>query len=571
MKAILGINCHKHDSAACLLLDGRLVGAAEEERFSRRKHDSSFPAKTIAHLLSEAGLKPRDIAHVAYYMKPSKVLGEAFRMLPRYIGKPGALGFFAGQVGGARRMAGVPRVFRETFGPGADPVFHFIEHHEAHAWSAWFGAGCRDAAVLTLDGAGEIHSGMLGEIVSGRLRRFATTRLPHSTGLFYSAVTTFLGFKPDSDEYKVMGLASYGKPVYADLFRRILISRDDSVRIDHRLLDICRGVHHSAFSREVLNTIGGPRKAGEPLEPRHENIASSAQKVLEEAGLAMAKHLRTLSGADILAIAGGTALNCVMNGVIEREAGFSEVHPFPASHDAGTGVGAAVSVHVGVYGDVPLTPPEHMFLGPGYTTEQVESALVGSRVGYSRPENLEALTASLVERGFVVGLFQGRMEFGPRALGNRSILADPRRPEMKDIVNEIIKLREGFRPFAPVCPVEDAPRYFRGCVESPYMIKTYPVVEGMEKVIPAVTHVDLTGRVQTVARDVNPFYYDVMREFERLTGVPVLMNTSFNVRGEPIVNTPADAIRCFYGTGIDALVMPPFLVMKERARERSRV
>lgn len=571
MKAILGINCHKHDSAACLLLDGRLVGAAEEERFTRRKHDSSFPARTVAHLLSEAGLKPCDIGHVAFYMKPSMVLGEAFRMLPRYIGKPGALGFFAGQVGGARRMAGVPRVFRETFGPGADPAFHFIEHHEAHAWSAWFGAGCRDAAVLTLDGAGEIHSGMLGEIVSGRLRRFSTTRLPHSTGLFYSAVTTFLGFKPDSDEYKVMGLASYGKPVYADLFRRILISRDDSVRVDHRLLDICRGVHHSTFSREVLEAIGGPRRAGEPLESRHENIASSAQKVLEEAGLAMARHLRRLSGADTLAIAGGTALNCVMNGVIEREAGFSQVHPFPASHDAGTGVGAAVAVHLGEYGDVPLSPPEHMFLGPGYTTGQVESALVGSRVEYSRPENLEALTASLVERGFVVGLFQGRMEFGPRALGNRSILADPRRPEMKDIVNEIIKLREGFRPFAPVCPVEDAPRFFKGCVASPYMIKTYPVVAGMEKVIPAVTHVDLTGRVQTVSREVNPFYYDVMREFEKLTGVPVLMNTSFNVRGEPIVNTPADAIRCFYGTGIDALVMPPFLVMKERARERSRV
>lgn len=571
MKAILGINCHKHDSAACLLLDGRLVGAAEEERFTRRKHDSSFPVKTITHLLSEAGLKPLDIRHVAFYMKPSMVLSEAFRTLPRYIGKPGTLGFFAGQVGGARRMAGVPRVFRETFGPEANPAFHFIEHHDAHAWSAWFGAGCHDAAVLTLDGAGEIHSGMLGEIVSGRLRRFSATRLPHSTGLFYSAVTTFLGFKPDSDEYKVMGLASYGKPVYADLFRRILISRDDSVRIDRRLLDICRGVHHSVFSKEVLNVIGSPRKSGEPLDSRHENIASSAQKVLEEAGLAMAKHLRTLSRADILAMAGGTALNCVMNGVIEREAGFSQVHPFAASHDAGTGVGAAVAVHMEAYGDVPLTPPEHMFLGPCYTAEQVESALVGSRVEYSRPDNLEALTASLVEKGHVVGLFQGRMEFGPRALGNRSILADPRRPEMKDIVNEIIKLREGFRPFAPVCPVEDAPTYFQGCTESPYMIKTYPVMPGMEKIIPAVTHVDLTGRVQTVSREVNPFYYDVMREFEKITGVPVLMNTSFNVRGEPIVNTPADALRCFYGTGIDALVMPPFLVMKERARERSRV
>ncbi len=571
MKAILGINCYKHDSAASLLVDGELVGAAEEERFTRRKHDSSFPRKTIAYLLAEAGLSPRDIGDVAFYMKPSLVMRESFRMLPRYCFKPGALNFLAGQVGGARRMAGIPNLCRETFGPGFDPSFHFIEHHDAHAWSAWFGAGCRDAAVLTLDGAGEMHSGMLGEIVSGRLRRFATTRLPHSTGLFYSALTTFLGFTPDSDEYKVMGLASYGRPVFADLFRRILKSRDDSVRIDTGLLDINRGVHHSAFSREVLSIIGPPRKSGEPLDARHENIASSGQKVLEEAGLAMARHLRKRSGAAILAMAGGTALNCVMNGVIEREAGFSEVHPFPASHDAGTSVGAAVAVHVAKCPGIPLSPPAHMFLGSAFTTGEIESALRGSRVEYSSPDGLEALTAALVEKGYVVGLFQGRTEFGPRALGNRSILADPRRPEMKDIVNEIIKLREGFRPFAPVCTVENAHEYFEGCVESPYMIKTYPVVPGMEKIIPAVTHVDLTGRVQTVSREVNPFYYDVLREFEKLTGVPVLMNTSFNVRGEPIVNTPVDAIRCFYGTGIDALVMPPFLVMKERARERSRV
>lgn len=571
MKAILGINCYKHDSAACLLVDGRLVGAAEEERFTRRKHDSSFPAKTISFLLRRAGISPGDVSHAAFYMKPRLVSREAFRMLPRYVTKPGALGFFAGQLGGARRMAGVPGLCREKLGRDFNPEFHFLEHHEAHAWSAWFGAGCRDAAVLTLDGAGEIHAGMLGEIRGFRLKRFSTTRLPNSTGLFYSAVTSFLGFKPDSDEYKVMGLASYGKPEFADLFRRILISRKDSVRVDTGLLDITRGVHHARFSREALSRLGPPRREDEPLDARHENIASSAQVVLEEAGLAMASHLRKISGADILAIAGGTALNCVMNGRIEREAGFREVHPFPASHDAGTAVGSAVAVHVASFPGAPLAPPEHMFLGPDYSEGELEAALEGSRVEYSRPGNLEALTASLVERGFVVGLFQGRTEFGPRALGNRSILADPRRPDMKDIVNEVIKLREGFRPFAPVCTEEDASDYFLGCSSSPYMIKTYPVVPGKEKVIPAVTHVDLTGRVQTVVRHVNPFYYDVIREFQKLTGVPVLMNTSFNVRGEPIVNSPVDAVRCFYGTGIDALVMPPFLVMKERARERSRV
>ncbi len=571
MKAILGINCYKHDSAACLLLEGRLAGAAEEERFTRRKHDPSFPAEAISFLLRRAGLSPGDVGHVAFYMKPGLVFREAFRMFPGYMTKPGALGFFAGQLGGARRMAGLPGLCRATFGPSFDPEFHFLEHHDAHAWSAWYGAGCRDAAVMTLDGAGEIHSGMLGEVKGLRLKRFASTRLPDSTGLFYSAVTSFLGFRPDSDEYKVMGLASYGSPEYADLFRRILISRKDSVRVDTGLLDIRRGVHFARFSREVLSRIGPPRREDEPLEARHENIASSAQVVLEEAGLAMAAHLRRVSGAEILAIAGGTALNCVMNGRIEREAGFREVHPFPASHDAGAAVGSAVAVHTVRFPGTPLVPPDSMFLGPDYSESEVEDALKGSRVEYSRPGNLEALTASMLERGFVVGLFQGRAEFGPRALGNRSILADPRRPEMKDIVNEIIKFREGFRPFAPVCTREAAPEYFLGCSSSPYMIKTYPVAPGKEKVIPAVTHVDLTGRVQTVTREANPFYYDVIREFQKLTGVPVLMNTSFNVRGEPIVNSPVDALRCFYGTGMDALVMPPFLVMKERPMERVRV
>jgi carbamoyltransferase len=571
MKIILGLNCYKHDSSACLFINGELVGAAEEERFSRRKHDSGFPAKTISYLLDEAGITPADVEHVAYYMKPSLVRREAFRMIPRYFGKPGATGFFLGQLAGARKMAAVPGVSREHLGPSFKPRFHFIEHHVAHAWSAWFGAGCRDAAILTLDGAGEIHSGMLGEIASRRLRRFSVTRLPNSTGLFYSALTSYLGFKPDSDEYKVMGLASYGKPLYADAFREILKACPDSVKLNTRLLDICRGVHHSAFSDQVLSVIGPARKPGEPLDSRHENIAASGQLVLEEAGLAMAKHLRKLSGVDVLAMAGGTALNCVMNGRIEREAGFPEVLPFPASHDAGTGVGAAVAVHLAHFPDTPLIPPAHMFLGPVYTTEEIEAALVGSRVRYEKRDDLHSLTASLVEKGYVVGLYQGRMEFGPRALGNRSILADPRRPEMKDVVNEVIKLREGFRPFAPVCTVEDAPTYFQGCGKSPYMIKTYPVVPGMENVIPAVTHVDLTARVQTVAREENPFYYDVIREFGKLTGVPVVMNTSFNVRGEPIVNTPVDAIRCFYGTGIDALVMPPFLVMKERARERGGI
>jgi len=563
MTAILGLNCYKHDAAAALIVDGALVGASEEERFTRRKHDAAYPARAVEFLLHNSGLKPSDIQHVAFYMIPGNILRESFRAFPGYMFRKNSLRFLLGQIGGSAKMNAVPGLMREHLGASFKPEFHFVDHHVAHAWSAWLGAGCRDAAVLTMDGAGEKHSSLLGSISGKGLVEYRRTHLPSSPGLFYSAVTSFLGFQPDNDEYKVMGLSSYGQPEFLDLFRRIIHAEDGRFIVDRKLLDVSMGIHYARFSDEVLGIIGKPRySSSEEIGTRHENIAASAQRALEEAGMSVAGFLREKTAGDLLLVSGGVGLNCVMNGLFDSSSGFAEVYPFPAPNDAGTSVGAAVAVHRKAFPGVSLEPVDTMYLGPGYSEEEITTEIEMAKLSPDKPDNLAGSVAEMIAEGKVVGLFQGRMEFGPRALGNRSILADPRRPEMKDIVNTVVKHREGFRPFAPVCLEEMAGTYFQGCVRSPYMIKTYPVVKGMAEVIPAVTHVDNTARVQTVSRKENQFYYDIIRAFYELTGVAVILNTSFNIRGEPIVNTPVDAVRCFYGTGIDALAMPPYLFVK---------
>lgn len=568
MPAVLGLNCYKHDAAAALIVDGRLVAAAEEERFRRIKHFADYPAMAIDFALKQAGMEARDIDHVAYYMLPDLVFRENLQYSRNYILKPGGAAFLAGQLAGARKMAGIGSKLAEHLGPSLKARLHFVEHHVAHALAAWYCSGFDSCAVLTMDGVGERDTSLLGSIEGGRLRRLAGSKYPNSPGVFYSTLTRHLGFAPDSDEYKVMGLSSYGQPEFLDLFRRML-STDGrgGIRLDTRMLDVHRGVHHACFSDRVLDLIGPPRGRGEPVISRHENVACSAQRALDELGLALARLLRDRTGRDRLVISGGVGLNCVMNGLIEREAGFEEVYPLPAPHDAGTSVGAAVSVHLSEFPQVPLEGPTDMYLGPGYSELAVESVLTQAKLTFAKPERLVEVAAKLVSKGMVVGLFQGRMEFGPRALGNRSILADPRRAEMKDLVNSVVKQREAFRPFAPAVLEERAGEYFEGCGRSRFMISTYRVPPVKAEQIPAVTHVDGTARVQTVPRDSNPFYYDVIEAFGRLTGVPVVLNTSYNVKGEPIVESPSDAIRCFYGTGIDALVIPPFLVAKRSAAE----
>ena len=567
MPAVLGFNCYKHDSAAAILVDGRLVAAAEEERFTRVKHDSGFPARAVDYCLKAAGLSASDLDCVAYYMVPSRVMAENLLFSRHYILERGGGNFLLAQLAGARKMSLAGATMREHLGQGFRARTVFVDHHTAHAWAAWYCSGFEDAAVLTMDGVGERDTSLLGDFEGAALHRISGSVYPHSPGVFYSAVTRHLGFEPDGDEYKVMGLSSYGEPEFVDLFRRMIRATPDGrIRVDTGLLDIRRGVHHARFPRAVEEMLGPPRKPGAEMERRHENIAASAQRALEEVGLSLAKLLKRATGRDRLVISGGVGLNCVMNGLIEREAGFSEIYPLPAPHDAGTSIGAAVAAHLTMFPDTRLESPPGMYLGPSYTESEIEAALVQSKQSYTRPGDVYAETARLVAEGSVVGLFQGRMEFGPRALGNRSILADPRRADMKDIVNSVVKQREGFRPFAPSCLEESAGEYFEGCRKSRYMISTYMVRPGKAEVIPAVTHVDNTSRVQTVTEETNPSYWSIIRRFGALTGVPVVMNTSFNVKGEPIVESPVDALRCFWGTGLDALSIPPFLIVKNPGR-----
>ncbi len=564
MAVILGLNCYKHDAAAALLVDGVLTGAVEEERFRRQKHYADYPSMVIDYLLEEAGLGPGDVEHVAYYMKPGLVFAENMICSRRYILKPGGATFLLGQINAARKMSRIVDRLREHLGREFKAEIHFVEHHQAHAVAGLYCSDYEEAAVLTMDGVGERETSILASFTNDGHRIHSRSVFPNSPGIFYSALTKHLGFQPDNDEYKVMGLSSYGNPEHLGLFRKIIsASKAGKIRLDTGMLDILRGVHHARFRHGAESVVGHPRQKGEPITPHHQNIASSAQTALEETGLALARFLREASGQENLVISGGVALNCVMNGRIERESGFASIYPFPAPHDAGTSIGAAVMVHRKLYPGVPLISPGSMYLGPGYSEKQIEETLQQARLSWTRPDNLEDVIAQQIEAGKVIALFQGRMEFGPRALGNRSILADPRRNDMKDIVNSVVKHREAFRPFAPSCLEEYAGEYFTGCKQSRYMIKTYPVSEGKAEVIPAVTHVDGTARVQTVTKELNPFYYDVIDSFYRRTGVPVLLNTSFNVRGEPIVTSPVDAVRCFYGTGIDILAMPPFLLRKQ--------
>lgn len=564
MSAILGINCYKHDSAAALLVDGELVAAAEEERFRRIKHFSGYPAKAIEYALEEASLETGDIDHIAFYMLPGLVMRENLAHSRHYLFKKGGLYFLLSQLNGARRMKNIGATVREHLGSGLKAPVTFVEHHRAHADAAVFCSGFESAAVLTMDGVGERDTGILGTFSDGRLKIHSRSRFPDSPGIFYSAVTRYLGFTPDNDEYKVMGLSSYGEPEFLEIFRKVISCHRGRMKVNTGMLDIHMGVHHSSFTRELSRVLGLPRKPGEEITETHKNIACSAQRALEEVGLSLARHLREISGQDRLVISGGVGLNCVMNGLIEKESGFSHVYPMPASHDAGTSVGAALQVHRKFYPDVRPVTPESMYLGPSFSRDEILKDLELAKLSWEEPGDLADKTAEMVAEGKIVALFNGRMEFGPRALGNRSILADPRRQQMKDILNSVVKHREPFRPFCPSCLRENAAEYFLGCDEAPYMIKTYPVATDRKQDIPSVTHVDGTARVQTVDREVNPFYYSVIDSFHRRTGVPVILNTSFNVRGEPIVTTPVDAVRCFYGTGIDVLVMPPFLLSKDR-------
>jgi carbamoyltransferase len=581
---ILGINAYHGNASAALVCDGQLVAAVEEERFNRVKYAAGFPAAAIRYCLKEAGITLADLDHVAVPRNPYARLGTklfyALRM-PSFARERAKV---------LTKFTGIPAALAGAF--DADPAkikskFHRVEHHQAHLASTFFVSPFEQAALLSADGLGDFASSMWGLGTGNRMRIDGAIAFPHSLGLYYSAVTQYLGFLKFGDEYKVMGLAAYGQPAYLEPFRDILRFSSNGGDFGFKLgLDYF--THHKTgpemswaesdqtpvlgkmFSDNMPRLLCAPaRQPDEPLEQRHRDLASTLQARLEEVYLGMLQKLAARTGAKAVCLAGGVAFNCVANGKIFDATPFEKVYVHPAAGDAGLAVGAAYYIWHQLLGQPRSFVMNHAYWGPGYSPEQVRAAVQASSVsqgGYTIAELPEAellrRTAAIIADGKILGWYQGRAEWGPRALGNRSIVADPRRPEMKEILNRRIKHREIFRPFAPSILAEKTGEWFEKSHPSPFMNLAYSVLPEKRDKIPAPTHVDGTGRLQTVTREANPRYYALIKEFERQTGVPVVLNTSFN-DNEPIVCRPEEALDCFLRTQMDALVLGNMLITRQ--------
>jgi carbamoyltransferase len=565
---ILGISAFYHDSAACLVEEGRIVAAAQEERFTRLKHDSSFPANAIRVCLEIAGCDIGDLDHVVFYEKPFL---KFERLLETYLEhSPRGFGSYRKVIPlWIKDKLWMKHSIQKTL--NYDREILFCEHHESHAAAAFFPSPFNRAAILTVDGVGEWTTTAYGQGEGNDLSLDWEIKFPHSLGLLYTAFTYYLGFKVNSDEYKVMGLAPYGEPRYRDMILDHLVElqEDGAFRLN---LDYFNYEIGFTMTSERFHDLFGlsPRRPRDPLTQRHQDLAASVQSVTEEIMLRMSRKVRSETGLDHLCLGGGVALNCVANGRVLREAGFRDIWIQPAAGDAGGALGAALAVYHRMLGGArPVSDGkdgmEGGFLGPGYSREEIQQLLDREGARYEELPEPELLgrTCAELKNGAVVGWFQGRMEFGPRALGNRSILADSRCPDMQKRLNLSIKFRESFRPFAPSVLEESQPRFFGSDCPSPYMLLVAPVLECQRDRIRAVTHVDGSARIQTVREDQNPRYYRLIRQFGDETGCPVLVNTSFNVRNEPIVCSPADAYHCFMRTNMDVLVLENFLLTKK--------
>lgn len=600
---IIGISAFYHDSAACLIKNGKIIAAAQEERFTRKKHDESFPRNALKYCLDEAGISAVEVDQVVFYEKPflkfERLIETYLAFAPR-----GFLSFMAAMPLWIRdklfQKSNLLNELSLTLGNEVNwqERLLFSEHHLSHAASAYYPSPFERAAVLTLDGVGEWTTTSLA-IGSGKdLRVIKELHFPHSLGLLYSAFTYYLGFKVNSGEYKVMGLAPYGSPIYADLIKDKLmnISEDGSFQLDMRYFDYATGL--TMTSRKFDALFGGPpRKPESELTSREMDLAASVQKVTEEIVLQLAIGIAKETGEKNLCLAGGVALNCVANGVLLRENIFENIWIQPAAGDAGGALGAALAswyIHHAKERNRTESRDEMCgsYLGPEFSNDEIRASLDNCGANYyevSRDTLIER-TAKLLSEEKAIGWMQGRMEFGPRALGGRSIIADPRSPVMQKQLNLKVKYRESFRPFAPSVLAENVQDWFDLKSASPYMLLVADIKEhkrltitneqealfGIEKLnvprssVPAVTHVDYSARIQTVHADTNPKYHAVIRRFSEMTGCPIVVNTSFNVRGEPIVCTPEDAFRCFMGTGMDALAIGDFILLKEEQDEDLR-
>jgi len=572
---ILGLNAFHGDSSAALLVNGQLAMAIEEERLNRIKHWAGFPTLAIKACLS--GTDPGDLEHVAISRDPR---AHFWTKVARVLKRPGDWGRLTSR---AKNTVQVARLASRLGSSGIlDPDsvrLHFVEHHRAHLASAFFASPFEEADVVSIDGFGDFSSAMWAKGCGNRMDVKGSVRFPHSLGLYYTAFTQFLGFPHYGDEYKMMGLSAYGEPRFLEQVRDVVAVDGLQIRLN---LDYF--THHTngvemtwaggkpelgaVFSRKMVEVFGSPRKPNSDIQQCHRDLAASVQAVLEERYLAFLNGVARRTGSKKLCLAGGVALNCVANGKIFERTPYRDVYIQPAAHDAGTSIGAALYVWHQLLGKPRSFTMRHVYYGPEHTDREIETELTNAGVSYRRLDGDALLdrTARELADGKIVGWFQGRMEFGPRALGARSILADPSRKDMKDILNRRIKHREPFRPFCPSVLAEEAGKYFVTDYPSPFMVQAYRIKESQRDRIPAVTHEDGTGRLQTVERDVNPQYWKLLHRFGELSGVPMLINTSFN-ENEPIVNTPAQALDCFLRTKMDVLAIGPFFLQKSENLE----
>lgn len=571
---ILGVNAYHGDASAAIVKDGRLIAAVEEERLNRKKHCAGFPTLAIQYCLKEAGITAAELDHVGISRDPSANLHKKILFSMSRLAKlPGLIG---SRLANAAKVRNLKEELAKALGvPESDfrAEFHNVEHHKAHMASCFLVSGFERAAILSIDGFGDFVSTMWGVGDGNKIETLGQIEFPHSMGIVYTATTQYLGFPKYGDEGKVMGLAPYGKAKYMDQFREIVVTEKNGrfrLNLDYFL-------HHSegvemtwdegspvigrVFSDKFIETFGPAREKGQPLNSHYEDVAASLQCRLEETAFHLLQHLHEKTGTDRLCLAGGVALNSVMNGKIPLHTPFQHLYPQAAAGDAGTALGVCYWLH-----NVELQQPrgwvmDNAYTGPAFSEAEIEEAVGASGLKHTKlqPECTTQMAARAIADGNVVGWFQGRMEFGPRALGNRSIVVDPRRADMKDILNARIKKREPFRPFAPSVLEERVGEYFEQTHPSPTMLMVYQVREGKRAVIPAVTHVDGSGRLQTVSREQNPRYHRLISDFAEITGVPVVLNTSFN-EDEPIVCTPQEALDCFARTRMDRLFIGDTMV-----------
>ncbi len=559
---VLGINV-SNDAAASLVVDGHVVAAVAEERLSRVKHDASFPSRAVRYCLEHGGLTLRDVDAVGFFWNPGIHAEPANRRLTS-VPRDHLEFLYAVPVHLMRHFdgVGVSRVEQILWlEDGHSLRIHFLTHHDCHAAGAYYRSNFESAAVLTVDGYGERTATHIARASRRGIETLLTIEFPHSVGSLYAAFTQYLGFRPNNGEGKVMGLASYGEHTYYDAIRRMVSLTDDGFELDLSYFSYYLN-RRRRFTDKLVALLGPERAPDSDIDQRHKDVAASMQRVTEDVLLHLAGLARVASGESRLCVSGGVALNCVANTRIRFEAGFDDCYFMPASSDAGASMGAALYVAHVLGDDAPMTHPMTDYLGPGYDDDEIEAALRLAGCEFARPDNIAEAVAGLLADSKIVGWFQGRAELGPRALGARSILADPRLADTKDILNARVKFREWFRPFAPAVLAERCGELFEHSEPSPFMLLVYPTREEQVKNLQAVTHVDGGARVQTVTRADNERYYDVIAAFGERTGVPAVVNTSFNIRGEPIVTTVADALKCYFTTDMDALAAGPFLLNK---------